>query len=423
MAEHNNMHLVRQALEASASTRVGFGIAFDSNATRNGYGIAKGLPFALFDSSSYVSFAGGIQGADFTGGLDPMWVVENTGVIKAGDATDQTNSGIEHSDPELNGEAWSNSNGTTIAAGSDNICSSKTSGSDPSWIQDWTNTAFHFHYAYSTGADGDETLQLQVRRGSVKLTGDLHTTTGGAQAYGLMPGDPGDILTVATQRMEVEIANSVGLVAINHHCVEYADRDFGIQTSVISQKSGGTAAEWLALATTDSSFVEDRFRFLIERLGVTRFTLFIGYGGNDWVADHTAPAEAAYQADIEAVIALYDAAWVAAGGTLADLTYCLWGYAPRSASDDFGFRAAQLAVSQGNSRVACYQPTVAYDVADFVANGWYDGGGAEDPHLSNAGYLAVAEDLIAVAEATPDPATPRPVGRQRLVAPPGRFVG
>lgn len=389
-----NLHLLKALLAESATRRITFGIAGDSNITRSGYGYAKGIPFALFDSNSYTNYASGLMNGNFTGSLDPSWAtVTSNGVnISEGDATDEANSGIISAESEMNGPAWSVADGVTEGDSGNNLIHSAAWNSQPDWFSDWTGTDFHFHYSFATPSVGDEAIQLQIRRGTIKMTGDAETSTSGTLTYGLMAGDAGDIDNgVSNQRIEVEIKGATGLVAINNICVEYANRTNGIQTTILNQESGGEADDWKTRTAANSTFLAEQ----IKRIGTIQgesapiMCVFIHYGSNEYGGGDAN----GYAQDILDAIDDYDTAWLANGYAIGDLSYCITGSPPRT-DPDFAFRTKQVELAASYpSRISTYQPTDTWPtVSDFTA-AWYDGG-SESAHLVAAGYLAVAEDMV-----------------------------
>jgi len=350
--------------------------------------------------------------ASFIACVDPWFnVVDAAGSLKAGDAIDSAGSGISYSNSNMNGVAWSVSDGADEGDNGNNLIHSRAADDDSApWIPPWSELSLTVRCVYATGSDGDESLQLRVRVGGTTVDGPVAGSTGGvetAYSFGVSAGQLPD--GTGTQRIEVEVVGATGLVAIAFLWVEIDNAATGLRTSILNQEGGGTLADYNALLDADPGWLTGQFERIIAAQGEAspRLALFVRYGGNEYAA--TFEAEAAYEAERDAFEVRADAAWLAAGGvTTGNLLYVYSGYHPRTAPDH-SFRFARARHSERNpSRVCNFEPTDEWPtVADFAPLNPYDNGGVggpvENAHLVLSGYEAEMDAMRSHAAAAEEP--------------------
>lgn len=120
--------------------------------------------------------------------------------------------------------------------------------------------------------------------------------------------------------------------------------------------------------------------------------------------------KATYKTNIQNLIALIRSNWVAAGFNQSDCYFLLLVAHPYSTTGDTApyngenatlneYRDACEEIAFGDQNVISCDMTAYYTGDQMISNGYYDGGGSVQAHLSQAGYealgLAIANDIAA----------------------------
>jgi len=266
------------------------------------------------------------------------------------------------------------------------------------------------HYCFGIFASGGGSFvpaaRIEASPYPTLVTGSAVSCSGGADSVGYSTLD----LTAGARTTDISFKWRLGGGAANvaktaqlWQRVENLDRPAGVSVHSMYAVGGQSLYDMAAamLAMTDAR-IQSYFKSVtrLQRLRglAPMMVVYINSGFNDRnenltpslgpLATGSPTGPLAYIDNLEAIRLKFDAAWVACGYDLANLTYLVVPSHPISSPDDAQVITYRSIVSRyvaGQRRMSMVDLSTLSDYASMVANGWYRGP-SEFIHLSQAGY-------------------------------------
>lgn len=195
---------------------------------------------------------------------------------------------------------------------------------------------------------------------------------------------------------------SVGPCAFNHVHLERSDATAGMHIMDMHGVGGDTTGHVL----TDLNAQSDAYltgymdaALTSQTAQATKRVVFnVVLGGNDFSGINSV-SESVFKANMQSLITRIDAIAALGGLSSSEYVIMLTGYHPRTADDDFGYRAAQSELADENTNVAFYDPAEEYTIGEMTS--WWDGG-SDNAHLTDAGYKEFANKQLTVVSTASD---------------------
>jgi hypothetical protein len=148
-------------------------------------------------------------------------------------------------------------------------------------------------------------------------------------------------------------------------------------------------------------------RIQLNTQGFVKIVIIINSGTNDRSETNTSvgpnaitdgDSASAYEDNGQAIIDKFRAEWILNAWPLSELNFIFMPTHPQGDPDDAeqaSYQDACRGLAQDNARVCSIDLSRLSNGTDYVDRGWYDGGGASQPHLEEDGYYEAFAQVIA----------------------------